>query len=92
MLLVSQGTPTILTQTIKRSMSSEIQTDVKKIMVRHETSKQQSKCFAAAPPPMKFVSAVTVAISMYTNNNAIPEISDEELLKMALMFEKEQQK
>ena len=87
---MSQETPTILTQMMKRSISSEIQTDVKKIMVHHETSRQQSKCYAAAPPPMKFASAATVAISMNTNNNAIPEISDEELLEMTLMLEKEQ--
>ncbi|CAF1437550.1 unnamed protein product [Rotaria sordida] len=33
----------------------------------------------------------TMVAPMNTNNNAIPQISDEELLEMALMFEKKQQ-
>ena len=59
---------------------------MKKLIVHHENSTQSTTS------PMKFVSAATMAVSMNTNNNAIPEISDEELLEMALMFEKEQQK
>ena len=65
---------------------------MKKLIVHHENSTQSSQHAAAATSPMKFVSAATMAVFMNTNNNAIPEISDEELLEMALMFEKEQQK
>ncbi|CAF1222176.1 unnamed protein product [Rotaria magnacalcarata] len=78
-------------QTMKRSISSDIQMETKKIMVNHESSKQTSQFIAVAPPPMKFVSAATMVVSKNITNIAIPEISDEELLEMALTFEKEQQ-
>ena len=76
---------------MKRSVSGEIETHSKKIMVRCETSNQKSRFIAAAPPPMVFASTATMFISNKTSSNAIPEISDEELLEMALMFEKQQQ-
>ncbi|CAF2042382.1 unnamed protein product [Rotaria magnacalcarata] len=78
-------------QTTKRSISSDIQMETKKIMVNHESSKQTSQFIAAAPPPIKFVSAATMVASKNTSNDAIPEISDEELLEMTLAFEKQQQ-
>ncbi|CAF3356260.1 unnamed protein product [Rotaria socialis] len=78
-------------QTMKRSISSDIQMETKKIMVNHESSKQTSQFIAAAPPPIKFVSAATMVASKNTSNDAIPEISDEELLEMTLAFEKQQQ-
>ncbi|CAF2067095.1 unnamed protein product [Rotaria magnacalcarata] len=78
-------------QTMKRSISSDIQMETKKIMVNHESSKQTSQFIAVAPPPMKFVSVATMVVSKNITNIAIPEISDEELLEMALTFEKGQQ-
>ena len=61
-------------------------------MVHHENSTQSSQYAAAALSPMKFVSAATVAISTNTNNNAVPKMSVDELFRMLLMSEKEQQK
>ena len=60
-------------------------------MLNRETSKQSSQHIAAVPPPMTFVNAATMVVSNNTSSNAIPEISDEELLEMALTFEKLQQ-
>ncbi|CAF4020896.1 unnamed protein product [Rotaria sp. Silwood1] len=78
-------------QKMKRSISSDIQMAVKKIMVNHEHSNQKSQSIAAASPAVKFVSAATMVSLTQTSNNAIPEISDEELLEMALMLEKQQE-
>ncbi|CAF2234724.1 unnamed protein product, partial [Rotaria magnacalcarata] len=76
-----KATPKLLTETIKRSISSEISTQAKKAMANHETSKDK----------YHYISAATMVVSTNMSNDAIPEISDEELLEMALMFEKEQQ-
>ncbi|CAF4224312.1 unnamed protein product, partial [Rotaria magnacalcarata] len=46
---------------------------------------------ATVPPPVTCASTATMFVSNNTSSNAIPEISDEELLEMALMFEKQQQ-
>ncbi|CAF3157799.1 unnamed protein product [Rotaria sp. Silwood2] len=78
-------------QKMKRSISSDIQMEVKKIMVNHGHSSQKSQLIAAAPSAIKFVSAATMISLTQTSNNAIPEISDEELLEMALMLEKQQE-
>ncbi|CAF1617915.1 unnamed protein product [Rotaria magnacalcarata] len=58
--------PTVSTPTMKRSVSGEIETHTKKNN--------------AAPPPMAFASTATMFVSNNTSCNAIPEISDEELL------------
>ena len=76
---------------MKRSVSGEIETHTKKIMVRHETSNQKSRFITTVPPPVTFASTATMVVSNNTSINVIPEISDEELLEMALMFEKQQQ-
>ncbi|CAF3875267.1 unnamed protein product [Rotaria magnacalcarata] len=78
-------------QIMKQSISSDIPMEVKKMMVHHDHSKQKSQFVAAAPPPMKFGSAATMVASKNTSSDAIPEISDEELLEMTLAFEKQQQ-
>ncbi|CAF1399176.1 unnamed protein product [Rotaria sordida] len=78
-------------QKMKRSISSDIQMEVKKIMVNHERSNQKNQLIAAASPAIKFVSAATMISLTQTSKNAIPEISDEELLEMALMLEKQQE-
>ncbi|CAF1212521.1 unnamed protein product [Rotaria sordida] len=77
--------------TIKRANSDEVETEAKKLMVNYLLSKQQSEYSATIPIRVKFVSDETMVAPMNTNNNAIPQISDEELLEMALMFEKKQQ-
>ncbi|CAF2065875.1 unnamed protein product [Rotaria magnacalcarata] len=83
--------PTVSTPTMKRSVSGEIETHSKKIMVHHETSNQKGRFIATVPPPVTCASTATMVVSNNTSSNAIPEISDEELLEMALMFEKQQQ-
>jgi hypothetical protein len=65
--------------------------EAKTFMVQHDNSKKMSLCDTATSSPMKFMSAATMVVSENTTNDAIPEISDEELLEMALMFEKEQE-
>ena len=60
-------------------------------MIHHDTSKEKNKTIAVAPPAMKFVSVYTMAVVKNKNDNGIAEISDEELLEMALKFEKEYQ-
>ncbi|CAF4495764.1 unnamed protein product [Rotaria socialis] len=54
-------------------------------MVRHETANQKSRFIAAVPLPVTFSSTATMVVSNITSSNAIPEISDEELLEMALI-------
>ena len=60
-------------------------------MVQHDNSKKMNVCDTVTPSTMKFVSAATMVVSINTTNDAIPEISDEELLEMALMLEKQEQ-
>ncbi|CAF5221077.1 unnamed protein product [Rotaria magnacalcarata] len=84
-------TPELSPKIIRRSISGEIQREAKTFMVRNDNSKKMSLCDAATSSPMKFVSAATMVVSKNTTNDAIPEISDEELLEMALMLEKQQQ-
>ena len=78
---------------MKRSISSDVQMEVKKLMVNHEHSNQKNPLITAtaAPSAIKFVSAATMISLTQTSKNAIPEISDEELLEMALMLEKQQE-
>ncbi|CAF1357131.1 unnamed protein product [Adineta steineri] len=75
------------THTIKRSVSGEIDAPSKKIMVHHQLE-QNDQYSTTASFPAKFVRASQVAAMNNMNINAIPEISDQELLEMALIFEK----
>lgn len=61
------------------------------MMIHHDTSNEMSKCTATLCSPIKFPSGAVVTTSIDVNSNAIPEISDDELLQMALMLEKEEE-
>ena len=76
---------------MKRTVSVEFPFQATTYTTHHEAATQQSQYFATAPPPIKFVSAATMALSMNSSGNPIQEISDEELLQIALMLEKEQE-
>jgi hypothetical protein len=68
---------------VKRVASDELGGEGKKLMVdRHSYEKQAS---SIAP---KFISAAKITSSTRTNVQMIPEISDDELLAMAIEFEK----
>ena len=54
-------------------------------MVDHHSSEQRNQCPTTERLQAKFVTAAQVS----TTTDAMPEISDEELLAMALEFEKE---
>lgn len=54
-------------------------------MVGHHSLEQHGQCHTTERHQVQFITASHVT----TNINAIPEISDEELLAMALKFEKE---
>ena len=68
----------------------ESEAQSKKMMVHHPLG-QYNQASTTTPLQVKFVSASEVAITNNMDINAIPEISDEELLQMALMFEKHHQ-
>lgn len=76
---------------MKRSISIEIEEEAKKMKNRHESSTQLSQYSAATPVVTKFLNTTTMASPVNINNNTIQEITDEELLEMALMFEKKEQ-
>lgn len=82
--------PTISKQGIKRSTSDEYEVQPNTKKIRHELNKEEvtSTMSKAADLP-KFVSASKMINSSCKNVNVIPEISDEELLEMAIKFEKE---
>lgn len=54
-------------------------------MVGHHSLEQHNQNHTTERHQVQFISAAHIT----TNNNAMPEISDEELLAMALKFEKE---
>lgn len=81
---------TIPKQGIKRSTSDEykLEPDTKKI--RHETNmKEVTSTISKSVDGPKFISASKMINNPRENTNAIPEISDQELLEMAIQFEME---
>jgi hypothetical protein len=75
---------------MKRTISIEFEGPPKKVMVDHHSSGQQYERFDTTSYPVQFVTAAELVAT--SNIHTIPEMSDEELLTMALMFEKEQEK
>ncbi len=58
-------------------------------MVHHYPLNQQNKHITTIPFQVKFISVIEVAATSTTNK--IPEINDDEILEMTLMFERQQQ-
>ncbi|CAF4110813.1 unnamed protein product [Adineta steineri] len=69
---------------MKRAASEQLQGQGKKIMIDHHASSSTPKSLDQP----KFVSASEMIINNRTSIQQIPEISDEEFLKMAIEFEK----
>ncbi|CAF1202288.1 unnamed protein product [Adineta ricciae] len=73
----------------KRAATEQSGGEVKRQMLDHHSHKEQvSNLNANAFDKPMFVSAAEFAAHARTSSQAIPEISDEELLKMAIEFEK----
>lgn len=73
----------------KRPAPLSPEAQAKKKMVDHHSCKEKPlNVIAKTTDQPKFISAAEVAIKTHTNIQAMPEISDEELLMMALEFEK----
>ena len=57
-------------------------------MINHPSSEQRNQYPARDAPQATFITAAQLPMTTNTNVNAMPDISDEELLAMALAFEK----
>lgn len=80
---------TTVQRAVKRVASDELEGDAKKIMVNHDSyEKQHSSTVSKSFNQPKFVSAAMMIGSARTNIQMVPEISDDELLAMAIEFEK----
>lgn len=59
-------------------------------MTDHHSSEEQAANYTSKRvDQLKFVSAAEIAVQARTNVQVIPELSDQELLEMAIKFEKE---
>ena len=73
----------------KRAATDHSGGEAKRRMLDHHLNKEQASNFTAnAFDKPKFVSAAEFVAHAGTNCQGIPEISDQELLKMAIEFEK----
>lgn len=77
-------------RTPKRGVSDDLNEQVKKIKVEHSTAKEDiSKFVPKFDNPPTFIRASQILGNPnHTTTEIIPEISDEELLAMAIAFEK----
>lgn len=86
MKIIETTTPS--SNAIKRTISDEIDHQAKKQMTCTSSSVQCKQNGPKSSIELKFMSATQVAAANKSNHCAIPEISDEELLEMALAMEK----
>ncbi|CAF3695072.1 unnamed protein product [Rotaria sp. Silwood1] len=74
----------------KRAAPLPLEGQVKKSMANHHSCEERASNITSKPVEQpKFVSAAEMAAKARTNIQMMPEISDEELLEMAIKFEKE---
>lgn len=73
---------------MKRNVSTEFECPPKKMMLDHHSSEQENESFETTPRSMQFVTAAQLTSAF--NIHTIPEISDDDLLAMAIAFEKQQ--
>ncbi|CAF4112001.1 unnamed protein product [Adineta steineri] len=86
----NKGTSTETERGKKRAASSLSEGQVKKIMTDHLGCVGRfPNSTSTSVEQLKFVSAAEMAAKARTNVQMMPEISDEELLEMALKFKKE---
>lgn len=57
-------------------------------MIEHHLQEKETSIVLKSPDQPKFISASTMVNTIRNNAQAIPEITDEELLTMTLEFEK----
>ncbi|CAF4315974.1 unnamed protein product [Adineta steineri] len=86
----NKGTSTETERGKKRAAPSLPEGQVKKIMTDHHgCGGRFPNSTSTSVDQLKFVSAAEMAAKARTNVQMMPEISDEELLEMAIKFEKE---
>ena len=73
---------------MKRNLSDEYEVEAKKPMLHHPSGIDNGSSAKMLPTP-KFCTAATMMKATTVNGNIIPEITDEEFLEMALLFEKQ---
>jgi hypothetical protein len=72
----------------KRAAPDSPETQTKKIMVNHSSCEEQvSSLGLMSSDQPRFVNAASIVANARTNVQMIPEISDKELLEMAIQFE-----
>ncbi|CAF3756687.1 unnamed protein product [Rotaria magnacalcarata] len=86
------ATPESSTCTIKRTISDGTETEANRLLCHHQPSNEQSQYSATYLTQIKSVGVATIIAPTNMNTNVTLEITDEELLQMALMFEKQQEK
>ena len=72
---------------MKRNLSDEYEVEAKKPMLHHHSSASNSGSSAKVLPMPKFCTAASLMRATMINTSAIPDITDEELLEMALLLE-----
>ncbi|CAF2066745.1 unnamed protein product [Rotaria magnacalcarata] len=88
----NKATPESSTCTIKRTISDGTETEANRLLCHHQPSNEQSQYSATYLTQIKSVGVATIIAPTNMNTNVTLEITDEELLQMALMFEKQQEK
>ncbi|CAF3285271.1 unnamed protein product [Rotaria sp. Silwood2] len=90
LLIRQQATSTGTEREKKRAAPLSFEGQVKKNMANHHSCEERASNVTSKPVEQpKFVSAAEMAVKARTNIQMMPEISDEELLEMAIKFEKE---
>lgn len=77
---------------MKRTISDETEHQSKKMMTGQSASSAHMENPSKLSMEIKFIRASQVAAAGNEINNAIRELSDEELLEMAIMMEKNEEK
>ena len=85
---ICQATSATSSLTIKRNLSDEYEVEAKKPMLHQHSSASSNGSSAKMLPMPKFCTAATLMRATTVHTDTIPEITDEELLEMALLFEK----
>lgn len=75
---------------MKRVLSDQFESTTKRIVIDHHSEEKQVITAVVLKPvdQAKFTNAAKMTDNVRTNVQLMPEIPDEELLKMALEFEK----
>jgi hypothetical protein len=88
LIFICQATSAASSLPVKRNLSDEYEVEAKKPMLHQHSSESDKGSSARMLPMPKFCTAATMMRATTVNTDTIPEITDEELLEMALLFEK----